>query len=160
MRIAEMRISMRIVEFSSELSDKINEFVYTTVNKNSEATEGYLVREREELKDINENYIKTGGNVWVAVDSLGIVVGVIGLQVASWGGIIKNFYVDSTLGMGGNDLKKRLLEKAEKHAFEHGLNKISVIVRRGDEEKGHFYIEEKFNRVGLVVYGSKYSKEL
>lgn len=90
--------------------------------QNVEYGVGISVEEQPDILDIQANYIKDGGNFWVALNDNGEVVGTIGLQKkTNEVAVLKKFFVykdyrGKEFGIG-TGLYKALLDFAKKQGF-------------------------------------------
>ena len=90
--------------------------------QNVEYGVGISVRERPDIMDIQSSYINNGGNLWIALNDNGEVVGSIGLQKkTNEVAVLKKFFVykdyrgkEVGLGIG---LYEALLDFAKKQGF-------------------------------------------
>ncbi|AIQ68695.1 GNAT family N-acetyltransferase [Paenibacillus graminis] len=90
--------------------------------QNDEYGVGISVEEQPDILDIQSNYVKAGGNFWVALNENGDVVGSIGLQKKTDDiAVLKKFFVykdyrgkELAIGTG---LYETMLDFAQKHRF-------------------------------------------
>ena len=90
--------NIKIIEYNEKYNKEINDFV----NLSMHIFIGRPFKQREDLIDIKEYYIKKGGNFWFALDK-DKIVGTIALENRNTIGILKRFYIDKDyqrLGIG------------------------------------------------------------
>lgn len=92
--------NIKIIEYSEIYDKKINDFV----NLSMHIFIGRPFKQRNDLINIIDYYIKNGGNFWIALD-YEKVIGTIALENRGNIGILKRFYVDKeyqNLGIGSS----------------------------------------------------------
>lgn len=81
--------NIKIIEYNEKYNNEINDFV----NWSMHIFIGRPFKQREDLINIKEYYIKNGGNFWIATDR-NKIVGTIALENRNTIGILKRFYID------------------------------------------------------------------
>ena len=90
--------NIKIIEYNEKYSKEVNDFVNWSMHNFI----GRPFKQREDLINIKEHYIKNGGNFWIATDK-DKIVGTIALENRNTIGILKRFYIDKDyqrLGIG------------------------------------------------------------
>ncbi len=90
--------NIKIIEYNEKHSKEVNNFVNWSMHNFI----GRPFKQREDLNNIKEYYIKNGGNFWIATDA-DKIVGTIALENRDTIGILKRFYIDKDyqrLGIG------------------------------------------------------------
>lgn len=109
-----------ITEYDDRYKEEVIKLILHV--QNVEYGVGISVEEQPDILDIQSNYIKDGGNFWVALNDHNEVVGTIGLQKkTSEVAILKKFFVyedyrGKKLGIGTR-LYEALLGFMQKHRF-------------------------------------------
>lgn len=101
--------NIKIIEYNEKYSKEINDFI----NWSMYNFIGRKFKQREDLIDINEYYIKNGGNFWIAIYK-NKIIGTIALENRNEFGILKRFYIDKDyqkIGIGS-----MLYDKLETYA--------------------------------------------
>ena len=147
---------IKIIEYSEKYSKEINDFI----NWSMYNFIGRKFKQREDLIDINEYYIKNGGNFWIAIYK-NKIIGTIALENRNKFGILKRFYVDKDfqrIGIGSMLYDKleiyaknktniktlylacgKFLKNAHKFYNKKGLKQINAM-----EIEMHFAIDDDF----------------
>ncbi len=92
--------NIKIIEYNQKYNQEINDFV----NWSMHTFIGRPFKQREDLLDIEEYYIKNGGNFWIAIDK-NKIIGTIALENRNTTGILKRFYINKNyqrLGIGSS----------------------------------------------------------
>jgi N-acetylglutamate synthase-like GNAT family acetyltransferase len=116
--------------------------------QNVEYGVGISVEEQPDILDIQSNYIKDGGNFWVALNDKGEVVGSIGLQKKNNEvAVLKKFFVyeayrGKEFGIGAR-LYETLIDFAQKHKF----SKVILDTPSKATRSHSFYKKAGFNEI-------------
>lgn len=100
-----MENSIQIIEYKNVPKKFSNQLIHEFVDLSMHHFIGRPFKVRNDVMQIEDYYIKNGGNFWIAVDKEKIV-GTIALEKRQKKGILKRFYVDENyqhFGVG-NDL--------------------------------------------------------
>ena len=111
-------MDIKIVEYK-DLDDNItNEIINDFINVNMNYFLGREFKRREDIINIENYYIKNGGNFWVAIDKKhNIIVGTIAVEVKDGKGVLKRFYVDKDYHNKG--IGTELYKTFEKYVIEN-----------------------------------------
>lgn len=94
--------NIKIIEYDEKYSKEVNDFVNWSMHIFIERP----FKKRSDLLNIEEYYIRKGGNFWLAIDvSKNKIIGTIALENRNTVGILKRFYVDKDyqrLGIGSS----------------------------------------------------------
>lgn len=81
---------IKYVEYDNKYLEEINNFINESMHKF--INRPYKVR--ADVANIEEHYIKDGGNFWIAIDTnSNKIIGTIGLEKREDMGIVRRFYV-------------------------------------------------------------------
>ncbi len=105
------------------------------------------VKDQPELLHIQEKYIKTGGNFWVAVENSHII-GSIGLMNAGNGlGILKKFFVSESYRGAPHHLGRRLYNKLTDFAKSAGIQSLLLDTPKNTGRAHIFYEKAGFKKI-------------
>lgn len=104
---------------------------------------------REGLKKFNNlEYVKSGGDMWMAVDEKDEIVGTIAIMKKDDGSAeLKSFYVDKKYR--GNGISKQLFNTAMDFCKEIDLNRIFLGTYESMETAIQFYQKRGFNQIEM-----------
>ena len=135
-----------ITEFDPKYTKKIYDFVMEI-----KAGELGWRSEATDLFEIDKNYIKDGGNLWVALDD-DRIIGTIALKNMGAGqGYLKRMYVDKKYR--GTGLAQKLFEILQKFAKSKNLKEIYLATTTGPTVRAiGFYKKIGFKRVKTLPW--------
>lgn len=134
--------TIKYVEYNDiylkEINDFINESMHRFINR------PYKVR--EDVANIDEHYIKNGGNFWLAIDTnFNKIVGTIGLEKREDIGIVRRFYIQEEYQ--NNKIGTNLYQILEKYSKEANI-KILYLTCGNVLKKAHrFYINNGYKQI-------------
>lgn len=137
--------------YKDEICTFINDCMHVFINR--------PYKNRPDVSNINDYYIKCKGNFWIAIDvNSRKIVGSIALENRELYGILKRFYVDSNyqrLGIG-----KRLYEIFENYAInETDINKIYLACANVLKNAHNFYIKNGFIQINNLDINMNYAED-
>lgn len=134
--------TIEYVEYNSEFLEEINNFINESMHKF--INKPYKIR--QDVTNIEEHYIKNGGNFWVAIDiNSKKIVGTIGLQKRENIGIVKRFYIQEEYQ--NKRLGTNLYQILEKYCKENNI-KILYLTCGNVLEKAHrFYLNNGYKQI-------------
>lgn len=137
--------------YKQEICTFINECMHIFINR--------PYKDRPDISDINNYYIKCKGNFWLAIDvESKNIVGSIALENRNEYGILKRFYVDSNyqrLGIG-----KRLYEIFESYVRNQtSISKIYLACGNILKEAHNFYIKNGFVQISNLDIDMHYAED-
>lgn len=132
----------RIVEYKDKYNSKINDFVISIY------VEEHGFEEHREIikKDDNKIYCKSGGNLWIALDENGEIIGTIATYKHDDENIeIKRLYVRKDYR--GKGLSKELYETAIKFCKNNSFKRVFLGTYERLETAIHFYLKKGFKEI-------------
>lgn len=129
-----------IKEYQERYNSKINDFVISIY------VDEYGFEEHREglLKEDNGEYIKKGGNFWIAVDENDEIVGTIAIYKRTDDMELKRLYVRKDYR--GKGLSKALYEEAVNLCKKNSFNKIFLGTYDRLETAIQFYLRRRIQR--------------
>jgi uncharacterized HAD superfamily protein/GNAT superfamily N-acetyltransferase len=138
-------------EFKNEICAFINESMFTFIDR--------PYKDRPDVSNIEEYYLKNNGNFWLAIDvKTKKIIGSIALENKDKYGILKRFYVNKEyqkLGIG-NRLYKTLYIFVKR---ETAIEEIVLVSGEVLKEAHHFYIKNGFNQVERLPIQMHYASD-
>lgn len=111
---------------------------------------------QQDLLDINEKYLVSGGCFWVACDD-GNVCGSIGLiNYGNGYGILKKFFVYEKYRGKPNNLGQKLYAVLIEFAKNHGIKKIILDTPKNTDRAHNFYYKAGFKKITCEELPFKY----
>lgn len=146
---------IKIIKYQNKFKDEIcafiNESMFTFINR--------PYKDRPDVSNIEEYYLKDNGNFWLAIDvKTKKIIGSIALENKNKYGILKRFYVNKEyqkLGIG-NRLYKTLYNFVKQ---ETAIEKIVLVSGEVLKEAHHFYIKNGFNQVERLPIQMHYASD-
>lgn len=134
--------TIKYVEYDSTYLEEINNFVNESMHRF--INRPYKVR--EDVANIEEHYIKAGGNFWVALDTnFNKIVGTIGLEKREDIGIARRFYIQEEYQ--DKRIGTNLYQILEKYSKEANI-KILYLACGNVLEKAHrFYLNNGYKQI-------------
>lgn len=132
----------KIVEYIDKYNEKINEFVISIY------VEEHGFEEHRELikNDDNSIYSKSGGNLWIAINESGEIVGTIATYKYDYESVeLKRLYVRKDFR--GTGLARVLYGTALNFCKEKSFKKIFLGTYDRLETAIHFYLKRGFNEI-------------
>ena len=129
--------TIKYLEYNNLYLEEINNFINESMHKF--INRPYKIR--QDVANIEEHYIKNGGNFWVAIDTnFNKIVGTIGLEKRENIGIVKRFYVQEEYQ--NRKIGTNLYQILEKYCRETDI-KILYLTCGNVLEKAHrFYFNK------------------
>lgn len=128
----------------------------------NDGTRPYVtVEDQPELLNIQEKYIGSGGDFWVATEN-GTIAGSIGLMNAGNGiGILKKFFVYEQYRGNPHFLGRKLYDVLFSFAQKHGFEMLILDTPKNTERAHKFYEKAGFEKIEkeqlTIVYDYPYS---
>lgn len=134
--------TIKYVEYDNIYLEEINNFINESMHKF--INRPYKVR--EDIANIDEHYIKNGGNFWIAIDtSFNKIVGTIGLEKRENIGIVRRFYVQEEYQ--NKKIGTNLYQILEKYSERVNI-KILYLACGNILEKAHrFYLNNGYKQI-------------
>lgn len=134
--------TIKYIEYDKIYLEEINDFVNESMHKF--INRPYKVR--QDVANIEESYIKDGGNFWVAIDTnLNKIVGTIGLKKMKDIGIVRRFYIQEEYQ--NRKIGTNLYQTLEKYCRENNI-KILYLTCVNVLEKAHrFYLNNGYKQI-------------
>ena len=131
-----------IKEFEDKYNEKVNEFIISIFVEEY----GFEQFRRGLEKQNNQNYIDSGGNLWIALDEYDNVIGTIALRKHNdKEAEIKKLYVRKDYR--GKGLSKELYNKVMEETKEKSFNRIFLGTYDKLESAIHFYLKRGFTQI-------------
>lgn len=100
----------------------------------------------EDVANIDEHYIKNGGNFWIAIDtSFNKIVGTIGLEKREDIGIIRRFYIQEEYQ--NKKIGTNLYQILEKYSKETNIKTLYLTCGNVLEKAHRFYLNNGYNQI-------------
>lgn len=137
-----MMETIKYVEYNNIYLEEINNFINESMHKF--INRPYKVR--QDIANIEEHYIKDGGNFWVAFDTdFNKIVGTIGLEKREDIGIVRRFYIQEEYQ--NKRIGTNLYQILEKYSKEVNI-KILYLTCGNVLEKAHrFYLNNGYKQI-------------
>ena len=134
--------TIKYVEYNNIYLEEINNFINESMHKF--INRPYKVR--ADVANIEEHYIKDGGNFWIAIDTnSNKIIGTIGLEKIEDMGIVRRFYVQEEYQ--NRKIGTNLYQILEKYSKEANI-KILYLTCGNILEKAHrFYLNNGYNQI-------------
>ena len=146
---------IKIVQYQEKYKDEICSFI----NECMHNFIGRPYKERPDVSNIEEYYIKNNGNFWLAIDvKSDKIVGSIAIENINKYGILKRFYVDEEyqkLGIG-NRLYKILYNYVKEQTK---IEEINLACGKVLKEAHKFYIKNNFKQVESLPIKMHYADD-
>lgn len=106
------------------------------------------VEDQPELLHIQEKYMASGGNFWVAKDG-GAVVGTIGLMIFDGGyAVLKKFFTYEPYRSAPHHLGRKLYQVLLDYAEPHGVRQLILDTPKNTDRAHKFYQKAGFVQIG------------
>lgn len=137
--------TIKYVEYDNIYLEKINNFINESMHRF--INRPYKIR--EDVANIEEHYIKNGGNFWIALDTnFNKIVGTIGLEKRENIGIVRRFYVQEEYQ--NRKIGTNLYQILEKYSKEANI-KILYLTCGNVLEKAHrFYFNNGYKQIDKI----------
>ena len=134
--------TIKYVQYDNIYLEEINNFINESIHKF--INRPYKVR--ADVANIEEHYIKDGGNFWIAIDTnSNKIIGTIGLEKIEDMGIVRRFYVQEEYQ--NRKIGTNLYQILEKYSKEANI-KILYLTCGNILEKAHrFYLNNGYNQI-------------
>lgn len=137
--------------YETEICNFINECMHIFIDR--------PYKDRPDVSDINNYYIRNKGNFWLAIDVKSKkIVGSIAVENRKTYGILKRFYVDSNyqkIGIG-----KRLYDIFENYVRnETNINKIYLVCRNVLKNAHKFYLNNGYMQIDKLDIDMHYTTD-
>lgn len=146
---------IKIVKYQDRYKNEICSFI----NESMHIFIGRPYKERPDVSNIEEYYLKNKGNFWLAIDVKSKkIVGTIALENRNKYGILKRFYVDKEyqkLGIG-NRLYKMLYNYVKQ---ETEIEEINLACGKVLKDAHQFYIKNDFKQVESLSIKMHYASD-
>lgn len=146
---------VKIIEYQDKYKDEICSFI----NECMHNFIGRPYKERLDVSNIEEYYIKNNGNFWLAIDvKSDKIVGSIAIENRDKYGILKRFYVDKEfqkLGIG-NRLYKTFYNYVKEKT---NIEEIDLACGKILKEAHKFYIKNNFEQVESLPISMHYADD-
>ena len=127
--------------YLEEINNFINESMYKFINR------PYKVR--EDVSNIEEYYIKNGGNFWVAIDTkFNKIIGTIGLEKREDIGILKRFYIEEEYQ--SKKIGTNLYNILENYSKENNIKVLYLVCVNALEKAHKFYIKNGYKKMDKI----------
>lgn len=124
--------------YLEEINDFINESMYKFINR------PYKVR--QDVSNIEEHYIKNGGNFWLAIDtSFNKIIGTIGLEKRGNIGIVRRFYVQEEYQ--NKKIGTNLYDTLEKYSKKVNINILYLTCGKVLKKAHRFYLNNGYKQL-------------
>lgn len=135
-----------------EINDFINENIYIAIGK--------PFKQRSDLINIEEYYIKNGGNFWIAIDiKENKIIGSIALEKREDKGILKRFYVHKDYQRFG--IGTKLYMRLEEYVIQMSNIKLIYLVSGKLLKNAHnFYINKGFEMIDKLELNLELEMEI
>lgn len=134
--------AIKYVEYDNtyleEINNFINESMYKFINR------PYKVR--KDVANIEEHYIKNGGNFWLAIDTnFNKIIGTIGLEKRENIGIVRRFYVQEEYQ--NKKIGTNLYETLEKYSKTVNINILYLTCGKVLKKAHRFYLNNGYKQL-------------
>ena len=134
--------AIKYVEYDNtyleEINNFINESMYKFINR------PYKVR--QDVANIEEHYIKNGGNFWLAIDTnFNKIIGTIGLEKRENIGIVRRFYVQEEYQ--NKKIGTNLYETLEKYSKTVNINILYLTCGKVLKKAHRFYLNNGYKQL-------------
>ena len=124
--------------YLEEINTFINESMYKFINLPYEV--------RQDVAEIEQYYIKNGGNFWVAIDKkLNKVIGTIGLEKREHIGIVKRFYIQEEYQ--NKRVGTNLYQMLEKYCRENNIEVLYLTCGKILKKAHRFYFNNGYKLI-------------
>lgn len=124
--------------YLEEINDFINESMCKFINR------PYKIR--QDVANIEEHYIKNGGNFWLAIDtSVNKIIGTIGLEKRENIGIVRRFYVQEEYQ--NKRIGTNLYQILEKYSKEVNIKTLYLTCGNVLEKAHRFYKNNGYKQI-------------
>lgn len=134
---------MKIITYQEKYKQQIINLILNI--QNNESKVNLTLQDQPDLKDINKNYIETGGNFWLVLNDNETVIGTLALMKKGDYAILKKFFImQEYRGIG---LSNKLYEQFLNHCKTHNLKGIILDTPSVCHRAHSFYLKNGFNKI-------------
>lgn len=136
---------IKYVEYGNKYLEEINNFINESMHKF--INRPYKIR--QDVANIEEHYIKDGGNFWIAIDtSFNKIVGTVGLEKREDIGIVRRFYVEEEYQ--NKKIGTNLYQILEKYSNEVNIKTLYLACGNVLEKAHRFYLNNGYKQIDTM----------